>query len=149
MPYATLAGAELAYSALPKDGGYICIRAPKELQGYGRYEPMLPMFSIAQLSTEKSNADMKHASKQFSLSIAEAYIRSLCPVQPSQIDTRKNLWNSMKVTQVRGDRVVRKGSMGRWFTGYARARSLLKLLNSPDHPPVPDWAREDDPCGEV
>lgn len=113
--YVTLSASTLRFQPdPPQDRGYIFIRAPEQLQVGGGNDPLLPLFSLDQLS--KSNQ----------ASTANAYIRTLCPVQ---LEGQDHAWNTMRVMRVRGDRVVDKDkNMGKWLTGYARARCMLKIL---------------------
>jgi hypothetical protein len=117
--YVTLSVGTLKFHSVPPNGqSYICVRTPTQLQGSGWNDPMLPLFSIGQVpeTTEE-------------LSTANAYIQGLCPAKFERHDNR---WNALRVTRVRGDRVVDKNKrMGKWFTGYARARCMLKIVNPP------------------
>lgn len=100
---------------------HMCIRAPQELRTHGAREPRLPLFSLAQLS----NADQP---VQSVLAMADAYLRTLCPVQPGS--PPEDIWKIMKVRTFQGDRASHESQkLGKWLTGYVRARCVLEIHN--------------------
>lgn len=106
-------------SAEHREFEYVCITAPDEMRKCN-IEPELPMFSQTQLLQDSTDPKLRGE--------AEAFLRTLCPFDaPSPFDRSK--WKIVRVMRVKGDRVLSRGvKMGKWLTGYARARCLLKML---------------------
>jgi hypothetical protein len=113
--YLKVSGTRFEYQDEPTD--QMAMEAPKELRSGGDGSPALPMLSRKQLVSKGPEL----------LRIAEAYIGTLCPTGPSDSLVK---WNSVKVGHVRGERASGSPriSMGKWLTGYARARSVMKVV---------------------
>lgn len=110
--HAKVSGKDLKYLDYPAD--YMCIEPPKELVEDKISSPELPLLSRGQL------VGRDHKWSQ----IAEAYILSLSPIGPFPL--RK--WHKLGVSRVKGMRAwLHRDEMGKWLTGYARARCLMKL----------------------
>jgi hypothetical protein len=113
---------------------FMCIHPPKGLKAPG---VELPLFSLDQLSSGSHPQTTTFQLSDQMLSVADAYIKTLCPVQPvyqtrrnNGRDLKKWEWHVMQVRRMRGDRALEKESMGKWLTGYVRARCLMKLHES-------------------
>jgi len=111
--HARVSGQDLKYLDYPAE--FMCIEPPKDLVQDKNNSPELPLLSRGQL------VGRDHKGSQ----IAEAYILSISPIGPAPL--RK--WHKLGVSRVRGTRAwLQREEMGKWLTGYTRARCLMKLM---------------------
>lgn len=104
---------DVKYQDYPAE--YMCIEPAKEILQDKNTVPELPLLSRGQL------VDKDHKWSK----IADAYLLSLSPVGPAPIEK----WNKIRTSSVRGERAwLQRKEMGKWLTGYTRARCLMKLM---------------------
>ena len=114
-----------------ENSDYVCIEAPSALNILVRErQPILPVFSYAQIIP----SDALERPKEYEnlRSESEALIRTLCPVQ---VPGKKDAWNVVEVMIMKGNKIFdRDQKMGKWVTGYVRARCRLKAVDDLQKP---------------
>jgi hypothetical protein len=112
--YATASRINFKYQDHPAD--YMCIESPKELQDDDSSVPELPLLSRGQLLSKVQELE----------EVAEAYLLSASPIGKPEPLAK---WNNIKVCCVQGERAyLQQKEMGKWLTGYTRARCVMKLM---------------------
>jgi hypothetical protein len=132
---ADVRGNEVTYhSRRPSEPTHMCIMPPADLQSLfdAASLPDLPLFHYGQVSDPDLSKKAKRTDAASSLrAAAESYVFSLCPLPHP---TKREAWNEITVIKMRKSKTVEYGKFGKWVTGYARGRCVLKMLSDIGRP---------------